>query len=152
MNITETTAILGAITGTWSFIETIRLNRKILAPKVKVNLERVNDNNCCSYHNLRVQNISDYNLYDFNVKLEEFENLNVKKEWIKAKMKILNETIPVFTIGQVYDAFLLSTEDNLNLGELNFDITYRLKPNGRIKKEKITFNINALRNVYMEIK
>lgn len=152
MNITEATAILGAITGVWSSIETIRLNKKILAPKVKVNLERVNNSNHCSYHNLRIQNISDYNLYNFNVRLEEFDKLNVEKESIKNKMHLFKETIPVFTIGQIYDTFLFSTETNKDLEELNFNITYRLKPNGKTEKEKITFNVNSLRNIYLNIK
>lgn len=152
MNITEATAIIGAITGTVSIVTTIILNKKVSAPKIKVNLERVNNSNYCSYYNLKIQNISDYNLYDFNLGLEEFERLNVEKETIKSNMRMLKESIPVFTIGQIYDTFLLSTENNLELRELNFNITYRLKPNGSTKREKVTFNINALRNVYINIK
>ncbi len=144
--------ILGVALGSIALLETIRLNKKITIPKVKINLERIDNTNHCSYHNLIIQNISDYNLYDFNLRLEEFENIKAEDQTMKEYIRVLNETIPVFTIGQIYDTFLLSLEENKDLKELNFNVTYKTNPNGKIKKEKITFNINALRNIYVNIK
>ena len=35
---------------------------------------------------------------------------------------------------------------------MTFNITYKLKEDGKTKHEKYTINIKALRNVYMQIK
>lgn len=151
MTIEKICDILGASLGSIALWETIRLNKKITSPKVKINLERIKDKDFYCYHNLVIQNISDYNLYEFSLRLEEFEDMKVDREGIKECMRILNETIPVFTMGQIYDTFLINLDDNKHLKELNFNVTYKIKPNGKLKKEKITFNINTLRNIYLKI-
>lgn len=143
------------LTSATRLIKHCRTNKDIDTSKIKIKLYSVSDTS--NEYNLYVENISDYNLYDFKLKLKELDLIrinNVSKdacERIKLKMGLLNvDSIPVFTIGQVYETYLLNTTTNKDIGELNFIIQYKLKKNAKDKdicREDISLNIKAFNNV-----
>lgn len=157
-NISDINSLIGVITGTIGAITGIgglffswKTNRDVNRPKIKFNLNKLQGKEHLNYYNLYIENISDYNLYDFSIKLKNIEEI-ISSNHIDC-INIFKSTIPVFTIGQVYTTYLFNTakiKDEVDF--ITFNIKYRLNKNGKVYKESYIFNINALRNLYLEIK
>ncbi|AQW26251.1 hypothetical protein [Clostridium perfringens] len=152
--LTNFISIFGAFTGGISLYFTYKNNKRLERPKIKVNLNKLKGKEELNHYNLLIENISDYNLYDFSITLDEIDLLD--NELVKEQAFLLKTTIPVFTIGQIYTTYLFNATDCKDSFEnLNFNIQYRIKPNGnfikrKLIKEKYTININALRNITLK--
>ncbi|EHK2402848.1 hypothetical protein ACRTAL_000274 [Clostridium perfringens] len=145
------TGTIGALTGIGSLVVSYQTRKDINKPKIKFNLTKIKGKEYLDDYNLYIENISNYNLYEFTIELEEAANI-IRKE-IKDSINLLKEPIPVFTIGQVYESYLFNATDCKDkIDYMTFNITYKLKEDGKTKHEKYTINIKALRNVYMQIK
>lgn len=139
---------IGAISGLLGLYFSYKTNKMAKKPKIKFNINRMYDDLRCGHHNLIIENISGYNLYNFKMELKEYDEAISEK--IKDSIHMFNTLIPIFTIGQVYDSYLFDTSKcPKNLKTLNFYISYTLKPGGKEIKETYTINIDALRNVYI---
>ncbi|EHK2362421.1 hypothetical protein [Clostridium perfringens] len=144
------TGTIGAITGIGGLFFSWKTNKDVNRPKIKFNLNKIQGREHLNYYNLYIENISDYNLYDFSVQLENIEEI-VKSNLIE-HINILKEDIPVFTIGQVYESYLFNATDcKGKVDYMNFIVRYRLKENGKVRNEKYLININALRNLAKKI-
>ncbi|MEG1311988.1 MAG: hypothetical protein RR942_01150 [Romboutsia sp.] len=155
MQVSEISNLIGAVGGTIGAISGLtglyfsyKTNKAAKKPKVKFNINRIYDDVRCGHRNLIIENISGYNLYNFKIELKEYDKVINGK--LKDKIRIFDNIIPVFTLGQVYDSYLFDTSEcSKKIKELNFNISYSLKPRGREIKETYTINIDALRNVYL---
>lgn len=138
----------GSITGGISLYFTYKNNKRLERPKIKVNLNKLKGKEEVNHYNLFIENISDYNLYDFSITLDELNLLDSNA--VKENAFLLKTTIPVFTIGQVYSTYLFNaTKCKDRFENLNFNIKYRIKPNRKLIKRKFikenyTINVNAL--------
>ncbi len=81
-NISDMNSLIGVITGTIGAITGIgglffswKTNRDVNRPKIKFNLNKLQGKEHLNYYNLYIENISDYNLYDFSVQLENMEKI-----------------------------------------------------------------------------
>lgn len=145
-SLTNLISIFGAFTGGISLYFTYKNNKRLERPKIKVNFKKLKGKEQFNDYDLVIENISEYNLYDFSITLDELELLD--NAVVKNQAFLLRTTIPVFTMGQIYTTYLFNaTECKDRFENLNFNIKYRTKPNRKFIKEKYTININALRNV-----
>ncbi|MFR2889127.1 MAG: hypothetical protein ACLTDM_13140 [Clostridium butyricum] len=124
-------------------------NRK---PKVKLNINQIDEylNNWRYY--LLIENISSYNLYDFEIQITNFDEY-IKKNGFKPHL--IKSKLKTFTINQSIKTYLDldynridNTDEDINL---NIKIKYKLHQRrfSRVHKENFTVNVQALHNIYL---
>ena len=140
-------SLAGFTTGVISLLCTYRFNKEITKPKIQLNLEV--DKNYNTDAIFTVKNISDYNLYDFKIKLKEIDKIKEKlKECPEVYDNIFNTNIPVFTINQTYSCSVIDFF-RINMEYINIDVEYKIKKHRKKTiKETYTFNIKNFKTPY----
>lgn len=128
------------------------MSRKLYyKPRIKLNLIRL-EKGLRNEYDLVIENIAKYNLYNLHIKLKEFDYITYgfndpeADNDIKEITGILNNDVPVFTVGQIYRTFLLNAYLNKNIGQLNFILEYKVGNRwyNITHKEHLKFDVKSL--------
>lgn len=124
-----------------------QFNKKMTQPKIQVNLN-YNKDTCEHDFDFTIKNISDFNLYDFKIstknldKLKEIANRDsINHDMGRIYDRILNTTIPIFTINQSYETIIYGLSVS-GVEYLEIDVEYKLKKDSKkVYTETYKFNI-----------
>ncbi len=136
-------------------IYNIKLNKKIYGPKIRVLFDKVYEHDeygnfiegRYAKYNIIITNDSIYNIYDFSVSYEFYNQDGIIDYKLDYEMGLFKEKVPCFVPGQKYTSYFANFTDlkKSEIKSIRFYFKYKINSNsGKYQKEIYDVNVITL--------